>query len=381
MVNEGGSRSSKTYSIAQKYVIKMLQSKGNVLTIARKTMPALKATAMRDFFEIISNMGYYREEDHNKSDHVYLFNGNLVEFVSMDQPQKKRGAKRNWLWLNEANEFTFEDYMQMAMRTTNEITLDYNPSDEFHWIYEKVVPRKDCTFIHSTYLDNPFVEQSVKDEIEYLKDVDENYWRIYGLGLRGQGKTKILSNWDIVADVPANYDDVVFGMDFGFNNPSCLIACYLHDGEITVDELIYQSHLINYEFIMKGKDIIPEEWRETKLFKADSAEPDRIQEWANAGFICIPCKKGKNSVKDGIDKLKMVKIHFTARSVNAIKEAKNWQWKVDKEGRVLDEEVPFNNHAMAALRYAIATDSEEEKINQIDTVVDETIEHVKIGDY
>lgn len=356
----------------------MLTTSGKVLTISRKTMPSLRATVMRDFFDIISGLGFYREDDHNKTEHTYLFNGNLVEFVSMDQPQKKRGAKRNWLWLNEANEFTFEDYIQMSMRTTEEVTLDYNPSDEFHWIYEKVIPRKDCTFIRSNYLDNPFLEESLRKEIEGLKDVDENYWRIYGLGERGMSTTKIYHNWDIVQSLPENPDDVVFGIDFGFNNPSVLMMVYIKDNEYYFHELIYRSRMINYEFITECQRLIPEEWRE-KFLRADSAEPDRIQEFANAGFNIIPVKKGKNTVKDGIDKMKMIKQHFTASSINAIKEAKNYQWRMDKDGRILDEPVKLNDHAMDANRYAVAVDSEDEKIEYADTVVDETVEHVNIG--
>ena len=150
VVNEGGTRSSKTYSIAQMLIIKAMETTGNIITITRKTLPSLRATAMRDFFEILLTLDLYEQRNHNKSEHTYKLNGNLFEFVSLDQPQKKRGAKRNILWMNEANEFTLEDYRQLSFRTADKIIMDYNPSDVDHWIYDEVIPRDDCTLIKST---------------------------------------------------------------------------------------------------------------------------------------------------------------------------------------------------------------------------------------
>lgn len=362
------------------WVIKLRQERGVTLTISRKTMPALRATVMRDFFEILENQGIYDENLHDRSNNIYYLFGNIVEFVSMDMPSKKRGAKRKYLWMNEANEFSFEDYVQLVIRTTGRIVLDYNPSDEFHWIYERVLTRKDCTLIRSNYLDNPFLEKEVIEEIEHLRDVDENYWRIYGLGERGKSQKKIYTNWDIVQEIPENYDDVVFGVDFGFNNPSVLLACFIRDKEVWLDEWIYRSHLTNPQFIDECKKLMGDSFM-SKLIKADSAEPDRIEEFLLAGFLMVPVIKGKDSIKNGIDKLKMVKLHITQRSVNVIKEIKSYQWKTDKEEHILDEPIKFNDHAMDAARYALGVDSESEKIEYESTVHDESVERVKIGDY
>ena len=136
--NQGGTRSSKTYSILQVLIVEALQETGKVITICRKTFSSLKGTAMRDFFEILKNADLYSEKNHNKSDSLYELNGNLFEFVGLDQPQKKRGAKRDKLFINEANDLTYEDWTQLRLRTKGVIYIDYNPSDEFHWIYEKV---------------------------------------------------------------------------------------------------------------------------------------------------------------------------------------------------------------------------------------------------
>ena len=184
-VHQGGTRSGKTYSILTALVELCYRSEnaGAVITIARKTFPAVRASVMRDFFNILHREDIYDPELHNKSEATYRLYGNLVEFISVDQPQKVRGRKREILFINEANELTLEDWRQLVLRTTDRIIIDYNPSDEFHWIYDEVIPRPDSEFFQTTYKDNPYLEDTVVQEIERLKDTDENYWRVYGLSL------------------------------------------------------------------------------------------------------------------------------------------------------------------------------------------------------
>ena len=163
---QGGTRSSKTYSLCQLFIVKCLEETGKVFTICRKTLPALKGTAYRDVLNILKELELYSEANHNKSELSYTLNGNLIEFISIDQPVKIRGRKRNYLWCNEANEFNYEDWQQLILRTTERIYLDYNPSDPYSWIYDKVITRDDCTFLKSTYLANPFLDEDTIAEIE-----------------------------------------------------------------------------------------------------------------------------------------------------------------------------------------------------------------------
>ena len=201
--NQGGTRSSKTYSILQLIVLKCLQETDKIWSICRKIFPSLKATAMRDLFEILHKLDLYDVQKHNRSDSTYILNGNLIEFVAIDDPQKIRGRKRDYLFINEANEFSFEDWQQLVLRTTQQIYIDFNPSDEFHWIYDKIIPRDDCTFIKSTYKDNPFLQEETIKEIERLK-VDDNYWRIYGLGEKGISMATIFRNTKLINKIPDN---------------------------------------------------------------------------------------------------------------------------------------------------------------------------------
>ena len=209
---QGGTRSSKTYSLCQLFIVKALNETGKVFTICRKTLPALKGTAYRDVLELLKELDLYTEENHNKSELSYALNGNLIEFISVDQPQKIRGRKRDYLWLNEANEFNYEDYQQLILRTTDKVYLDYNPSDPYSWIYDKVITRDDCTFIKSTYKANPFLDKDTIAEIERLKDIDPDYWRVYGLGEIGSIQTMIFRKFELVDEVQGRL--VGYGLDF-----------------------------------------------------------------------------------------------------------------------------------------------------------------------
>ncbi|MDD4118663.1 MAG: PBSX family phage terminase large subunit [Kiritimatiellae bacterium] len=354
VVNQGSSRSGKTYSILQLLIlVKAFQEKDAIFTIVRKTLPSLKASAMRDFFEILKNEDLYDERHHNKTENTYTLNGNLFEFVSLDQPQKKRGAKRTYLFINEANELTLEDWVQLSIRTEKQIFLDYNPSMEEHWIYDVVLPREDCTFIQSTYLDNKdFLPEEVVKEIENLKYVDENYWRVYGLGLPGQIKGLVFTNWDQVEAFPQDSECkwIVYGMDFGFSNdPTALIKVGLCGGELYLDELIYNRGLTNQD-IARWMGELGLKWEDEVI--ADN-QPKCIYEIKKEGFQVKATFKGKDSILAGIDVLKRYKMNVTKRSVNLIRELKNYKWREDQAGKATNVPIDKFNHGIDAVRYAV----------------------------
>ena len=351
IVNQGGSRSGKTFSILQFLIlVKAFEGTDMVFSIVRKSMPALKASAMRDFFEILKGNELYDERYHNKTENTYMLNGNLFEFMSLDQPQKKRGAKRAYLFINEANELNLEDWIQLSLRTEKQIFLDFNPSMDEHWIYDVVIPRKDCTFIHSTYLDNiQFLPAELVREIENLKQVDENYWRIYGLGEIGQIKGLVFTNWEVVDEYPSECKWSSYGLDFGFSNdPSALVKVGFNGGDLFIDELIYSRGLTNPDIckwmnqlgITKADEII-----------ADN-QPKCIYEIRQEGFNIKPTFKGPDSILTGIDILKRYRMKVTKRSVNLIRELKNYKWKEDAAGNALNIPVDRFNHGIDGIRYA-----------------------------
>ena len=349
-IEQGGSRSGKTYNILMWLIFAYSnRNSGKTITICRKTFPALRASSMRDFFDILKKYDLYKEANHNKSNSEYLLNNNLFEFISLDQPQKVRGRKRDMLYINEANELYFEDWQQLILRTTDKAILDYNPSDEFHFIYEKIKPRDDAEFFITTYKDNPFLDIETVNEIERLRFVDDNYWKIYGLGQVGSSQALIF-RINECNSIPPEAKFLSYGMDFGFtNDPTTLVAIYQQGDNIYLKELLYQTGLTNRDIDEKLKF----HSIERKEIFADSAEPKSIEELYRMGWNIKPATKGQGSVNIGIDMMKRYQIYVTKDSVNMIKEFRNYKWQEDKNGNVLNTPVDMFNHTIDAIRYGL----------------------------
>ena len=303
---------------------------------------------LRDFIHILKENDWYDERYHNKTESTYDLWGTKWEFISIDQPQKIRGAKRNICFINEANELYLEDFRQLILRTTHRMILDYNPSEEYHWIYDEVIPRDDANFYRSTYLDNPFIGQDTINEIERLKETDENYWRVYGLGLRGKSRETIFET-SIYTELPEKAKLVAFGLDFGFSNdPSALAKVYLCDNGLYLEEMIYQGGLTNQDIAEKLTELGVGKHDE---IIADSAEPKSIEEIHRMGFNIKPAKKGADSIRIGIDIMRRHKLFIKHDSLNAQKEFRNYKWKTDKNNKMLSTPVENFNHLTDAVRY------------------------------
>ncbi len=366
VINEGGTGSSKTYSLAQLFARILFEANGVQITIARKTFPALRATAMKDFFNVLKEWGIYNEAFHNKSENTYKNKNNEVDFISVDEPAKVRSRRRNYLWLNEANEFTVEDFEQLNMRTEKQIFMDYNPSHLYHWIYDRLQTREDCIVIPSTYLDNPFLSPELVKEIESYQGKDKNYWRIYVLGLKGIVEAIIYSHWKFCDALPESPDKVFYGLDFGYNNQTAFVKITEKDKRYYWEELLYERYLTNQDLCRKeteaaaeGKKlgVLHQFVKDGKLtyndvIYGDLSEPARIKEIKDAGFNIKPWLKSK--VKDGIDIIKSKDFFITKESINVLKEAKSYCWK-EKDGKLLDEPVKQNDHLLDAGRGAILT--------------------------
>jgi phage terminase large subunit len=324
------------------------QNTDKTITIVRKTFPAVRGTVMRDFFDILKTHNIYYEELHYKTTHEYWINGNRVEFISLDQPTKIRGRKRELLFINECNELTFEDWQQLIFRTTEKIVIDYNPSEEFHWIYDKVLTRDDVHFFQTTYKDNPFLNQVVVEEIERLQDIDENYWRVYGLGERGKSRSLVFT-FRTIKDIPTTAKLIAKGLDFGFtNDPTAIVETFIEGDNMYVNELLYRTGMTNQD-IAKQLQTIGIDRRE-EVF-CDSAEPKSIEEIYRMGWNVKPTIKG--SVNIGIDMIRRYKLFVTERSINLIKELRNYKYIEDKNGQLTNKPVDAFNHGLDALRYSV----------------------------
>lgn len=347
---QGSSRSSKTYNTLIWLVVYCLTYPYTRLSIVRATLPALKGSVYVDFKEILLRLGVWDDRAMNKSDMIYTFsNGSWVEFFSTDNEQKLRGRKRDILFVNEANELSFIEWQQLKMRTTKYTILDYNPSfSDEHWICSVNADHRTYHFI-STYKDNPFLEQSIIEEIESLQHKNQSLWQVYGLGMQAVVEGLIFRDVEYVDDIPPQVRKRWRGMDFGFtNDPTAIVTVGVDGDNLYIDEVAYATQMLSGDIIrtLKAQD-------EPLEVIAESADPRLIQEIYRAGINIHPVKKFQGSVDAGIQKMLQYKLHITKRSANIIKEQKNYTYRQDKEGKWLNEPIDAYNHAMDAVRYVV----------------------------
>lgn len=344
IINQGGSRSSKTYSICQMLIVYALSNPKTVISIVRKSFPALRGSVMRDFFEILDDLGLYDKRNHNKGENYYKFaNGSLIEFFSVDDSQKLRGRKRDILFANESNELSYDEFHQLNLRTKNKLIFDYNPSDNYSWLYTQIENKK-STLIKSTFEDNPFLDEGIIDEIRALINVDEGYYRVFALGEQADLKETIFSHYKLGEYQSSDYK--FYGLDIGFNHPMALVEVSNTDDIIHAKELIYQSKMTTSDLITEMDRLGVDKSIDIYV---DSARPDVIEELNRAGYYA---KMADKAVKEGINAIKSFQLIVDKDSSNLIKELKNYKWK--KNGDiVLDEPVKLWDDAIDALRYAI----------------------------
>ena len=352
----GGTSASKTFSIIPFLIDYAVKNPLSEISVVAETIPHLKRGALRDFLKIMEMIGMYDSNNFNKSSLVYVFtNGSYIEFFSADSESKLRGARRDVLFVNECNNITWEAYYQLAIRTRRFIYLDYNPVSEF-WVDKELINDIDTDFIVLTYKDNEALDLSIIKEIEKAKEKAltstywENWWNVYGLGQIGSLQGTIFNNWNQCDCIPEGAEFISYGMDWGFtNDPTTLIEVYRYNGELYVNELIYQTGLTNSDIVLRMNELNINRYAD---IIADSAEPKSIEDVYRGGFKNIyPALKGSDSIRNSIDTLQQFTINITKASTNLIKEFRTWRWAVDKEGKQLGTPIDKDNHAIDALRY------------------------------
>jgi len=351
IINQGGTASSKTYSIVQLLFVKAINEPKSVITIVGESIPNLKKGAYRDAEFIFQDNEYLPEfiSQWNKTDRIIYFkNGSIIEFASYENEQSAKNGKRDYLFLNEANGITWSIYWQLAIRTRQQVFIDYNPTAEF-WAHEKLIGKAGNKLIISDHRHNNFLSHEQHESIEAIKDIDLELWRVYARGLTGKIEGVIFRNWAVCPMIPDDARLIAYGLDFGFtNDPSGLIEVYENQGQLWVNEMLYETKLTNMDICDRFRDYMIS--RDHEII-ADSAEPKSIQEIYAEGFNIHPAKKGPDSIKAGIDVLKRYKINVTANSKNLIKELNAYIWKKDKTGKMLNEPIDAFNHLIDPLRY------------------------------
>lgn len=347
IINEGGSRSSKSYSVMQLLVITALSRPGTRISCCSQSLPHIKRGLYRDFTTIMKGWGLWDDNEFSYSDFVYTFsNGSYIELFGLEDPAKAHGPGRDILFINEANMVSKALFDQLAMRTTGQIFLDLNPSDFNCWVYQ-LADNPKYKRIHSTYrnnLSNLSVNQIGIIE-SYRELPDPFMWNVYGLGLRGASKEIIYTHWKTASELPGK-GDVFYGLDFGYVHPCALVKCEEYEGIIYVQELLYRSGMTLTEIAQFIRDENPG----NAPIYADAAEPKSIEEIYRYG---VNIHKADKDVWAGILSVKGKDIRLIGP--NLTREAQGYKWKTDKDGNVLEEPVKMNDDLMDALRYAIHT--------------------------
>jgi phage terminase large subunit len=353
-VVQGGTSSSKTFSIIPTLIMYAINNKGAEISIVSESIPHLRRGAIRDFIKIMEWIGNPIESNWNRSTLTYNFsNGSFIEFFSADQSDKLRGARRDVLFVNEANNIGWEAYHQMSIRTRRFVYIDYNPTAEF-WAHKELIGKPDVDFIILTYKDNEALEPAIVKEIEAAKEKAKdnpywaNWWKVYGLGEIGNLQGVVFNNWQQCDKMPEAYKWKAYGLDWGFtNDPTAVVEVCEFDGKLWLNEILYEKGLTNADIAQKidgfrGQELI-----------ADSAEPKSIEDLRRHGFRIRACQKGRDSVRAGIDKMQQYPLMVTSNSVNLIRELRGYTWATDRSGEQTGEPIDDFNHAIDAARYII----------------------------
>jgi phage terminase large subunit len=350
----GGTSASKTVSIILILVDYAQSHPNELISIVSESFPHLKRGAIRDFTNIMQEHNYWVDTRWNQTDFIYTFEtGSKIEFFSADQPGKVRGPRRDVLFINEANNISYETYTQLEIRTKKIVWLDWNPVSEF-WFYSSEVSgeiavkdRLDCDFLILTYKDNEALDQNIVAAIEARKG-NKNWWKVYGEGQLGEAEGRIYTGWIPLDDVPDEARLKRKGLDFGYtNDPTALLDVYTWNGGFIWDELLYRKGMSNSDIANAIKQTTE------ALVIADSAEPKSIDEIKSYGVSILPSQKGQGSVSQGIQYVQGQTIYVTKRSTNLWREYRNYLWLTDKDGKIINEPQDFMDHLLTAGRYAM----------------------------
>lgn len=348
IVNVGGTRSGKTYSVLQLLALIATSSdRPLVISVVTQTFPQLRQGAMRDFEKVITELPIRYEE--NKSTHTYSIGRSMIEFFSADQYEKVLGAQRDILFVNECNRLGYEVVRQLMVRTSGKKFFDYNPVASF-WMGEHILTRDGVAQIHSTYLDNEHLSPEQVAEIESHR-MDENWWRVYGLGLEGRLEGLVFPEWEMVDEMPEGCR-VRYGLDFGFNDPTALLRVGVLGDSLYLEELCYRRGMITSDLssLMSGLGLRK---RADKII-GDSAAAEQIETLYRDGWNIHPSRKGAGSIVGGIDQMKRYKIKVLKSSANLMNELYNYTWEKDKNDNLLNKPIDGFCHLVDAARYALA---------------------------
>jgi phage terminase large subunit len=361
-LNEGGTYSSKTWSILQLLILVAQSAKKRLLiSVVSESLPHLKRGAIRDLFRILDESPENNPR-YNKTEQTYTFGNGIIEFFGADESDKVRGPRRDILFINEANNVPWETARGLDIRTNRFTFADWNPVSSF-WAHEYWIGQEENAYIHSTYQDAlPVISQAVVQNILATGERDPNWANVYVYGRLGKVEGLVYPVFGQVKELP--YGEVFYGLDFGFSTDvTALVKNVIVDDALYSQQLIYERGLTNQDIAVRMAEA--EVVKHVDEIFADSAEPKSIEEIHQFGFNIKPCPKGPGSVEYGHQKVRQYRQFWTDDSLDCIKEQRNFRYMPDKDGRLTDKTTHLYSHGMDARRYAImgkAESREEEKV-------------------
>ncbi|MBQ3942814.1 MAG: PBSX family phage terminase large subunit [Elusimicrobia bacterium] len=346
IINQGGTSSSKTFSILQLLTLIAIKHKKHI-DIVGLSVPHLKSGVLNDMPAIFEQFGLNWHLMFNKADkYVEFENGGMLQFIAFDNIGKAHGGRRDILYLNEANHLNYNIVEQLMVRTRDCIFIDYNPTNAF-WVHKKLqVEEADKTIlIKSTYKDNQYLEQTIIDSIESRKgDGNNNFWRVYGLGELGIAEGLVFNNFEQKEFDKARFSQYFYGVDWGFSSdPYAFVEVAIEQNNLYICNEVYKKGYFNKQTAELIKPIC-----KNSLVVCDSAEPKSIAEYQSLGINAIATKKGKGSIESGIKYIQQFdKVFIHTSCPNVYDEFCNYQWKQDKNGDNMPQPVDNFNHCLA----------------------------------
>ena len=347
----GSSRSGKTIAAVQTLIIEALTRPNISITIARSTQVSIKNTILIDFKEQLEKMDIFHKGVLNKVDLTYTFeNGSVIRFVGLDDTTGKlRGLKSTIVMIDEINTIERNSFVQLDIRCEEYIIGAYNPEVEENWWGFEYEKRDNAALITSTFKDNPFLDDNIRQSIMSLKDTDYDLYLIYAEGKVVPPREKIFVQPETFTGTPENIKYTYYGLDFGYAMDNCAVvrADVSSDNKVYLTQLIYQQGLTNQDLIYLLKEMGINKNHE---MVCDSSEPKSIEELKRAGLKVRGVKKGDGSVLYGIQKMRTFKIYVNEYSTDLISEFSGYKFKRDRSGRLTN--VPEGaDHALDASRY------------------------------
>ena len=356
MLIYGGAGSGKSVFAAQKLVLRSILESNHKILLARKVARTVRQSQYSLIKALIYSSGlekYFTFKD-GELNIKNILTGSEFIISGLDDVEKLKSIYGiSSIWIEEATELDKRDFTQLDLRLRGkqknykQIIITYNPVNAHHWLNTTTL--KNSIKLKTTYLDNKFIDDEYKNVLLDLKNQDEEFYNIYALGEWGVLKNIIYKPFELIRIYPGKFDEIIYGLDFGYNNKSALVEIGIKDNEYYLRELIYKSKLTNSELIQMMFNL---NIKKSSYIYCDCAEPIRIAELRKAGFNALEADK---SVKDGIDFLKSCKIYSLPENAGINKEVLSYSYKQDKDGNLIDEPVKFEDHLMDAIRYGIYT--------------------------